>query len=74
MAGTIVHKAMAATPTLRVTIVNGGKSFTAIPTKKNEPPHNTDKVASITHSRSPIEVLIGDAIVNSSLVFLRKTA
>jgi len=63
---------MAAMPTLRVTIISGGKSFTATPTKKKEPPHNTDKVTSITHSRSPIEIFIGGVIVNSSLVFFQE--
>ena len=40
----------AANPTRKNTMVNAGKLLTKMPTKKNEPPHNTDNRSSISHS------------------------
>ena len=40
----------AARPTRSTTMVSGGSSLTAMPTKKNEPPHSTDNASSIAHS------------------------
>jgi hypothetical protein len=44
----------AASPTRSATMVNGGSAFTAMPVKKNEPPHSTDKASSIAHSAAVI--------------------
>lgn len=60
------HNAMAASPTLKATMVNGGRSATATPTKKKDPPHSMDRMISIAHSRAPMVVLIDDAIASSA--------
>ncbi|MFT5118801.1 MAG: hypothetical protein ACI9NY_002343, partial [Kiritimatiellia bacterium] len=57
---------IAASPTRKVTIVSGGNSATATPTKKKDAPHNTDRVTSISHSRRPMDVLIDDVIMKIS--------
>jgi hypothetical protein len=36
------NNAIAANPTRNVTMVKGGKTLTATPTKKNDPPHRMD--------------------------------
>jgi hypothetical protein len=61
---TIIHNVMAASPTRNVTIVRGGNSATATPTKKKDPPHSRDRVISISHSRIPMDVLIDDVTVS----------
>jgi hypothetical protein len=48
---------MDARATRHNTIVNGGISFTATPTKKKEPPHKIDKIAIRLHSFIPITLL-----------------
>jgi hypothetical protein len=73
MTKTIAHRAMAASPTRRVTMVSGGNSATATPTKKKEPPHNTDKAINISHSGAPMEVLIGDVALDFILDLTIKT-
>lgn len=67
MSSTILHNAMAANPTLRVTMVKGGKSATATPTKKNDPPQRTDNVIDMVHSKTLMEVLMDDVIVITTL-------
>jgi hypothetical protein len=62
MAMAIAHKVIAARPTRKATMVNGGKAVTATSTKKKEPPHSTDSVISISHSRAPIVRWIEDAM------------
>lgn len=65
----ILQSVMAAKPTLRVTMVRGGNSETATPTKKNYPPQRTDNAMSMIHSRAPMEVLMDYAIANTTLTF-----
>jgi len=52
------HRISAAILTRRVTIVSGGNSETATPTKKNEPPQSMDRDSSIPQSLSVITLLI----------------
>ncbi len=70
MTNAMLHNAMAAIPTLSKTIVSGGRSATAIPTKKNDPPHRMDRATNITHSRAPIDVFIVDIIVSTCPKFI----
>ncbi len=54
----IIHSMAAAMTTRRVTMVRGGSSVTATPTKKNEPPQRKDRDRSIAQSLEPIVWLI----------------
>jgi hypothetical protein len=47
---TETFRMMAASPTRKDTIVNGGNALTWTPMKKNEPPHSTDNSRSTSHS------------------------
>ena len=64
---TIPHKVIAAKPTLIRTIVSGGNSLTAKPTKKKEPPQTTDNNNSMLQSFAVIELVIVK-FMNSSLI------
>jgi hypothetical protein len=57
---TTSQSATAARPTRSATIVSAGRSPTAIPTKKNEPPHSSESRSSMIHSKAPMDVLIRD--------------
>ena len=57
-AASSVHKARAAMPTRRTTIVSGVSSLTATATKKNELPHSTESAMSIAHSSGPMVLFI----------------
>ena len=52
--GAQAHRMSAASHTRRATMVSGGSSLTATPTKKNEPPQKTESVSNIAHSRAVI--------------------
>ena len=58
---------IAAMATLRVTTENGGNSLTATPTKKKEPPHNTERIMSIAHTLKLIVRLMDVVIVGLTL-------
>lgn len=53
----------AASSARTVTIVSVGNSLTATPTKKNEPPHSTDKPSSMAHSSDDMGLFTGDGAV-----------
>ena len=59
---------MEAKPTLHKTIVSGVISFTAIPTKKNEPPHIIDRMKISPHSLIPMTLLM--LLLGDSPLFL----
>jgi hypothetical protein len=67
------HKANAAMPTLKVTIVRGGKSLTAIPTKKNEPPHIVESRMSIAHTFEFIDWEITEDITKTLKMTIRSS-
>jgi hypothetical protein len=58
---------MAAMPTRPRTIVKAGKSRTAIPLKKKDPPHSTESAINMAHSRAPMMVWTVDAAGNDML-------
>lgn len=62
----MIHKVIAAKPTLANTMVSGGSAETTSPTKKNELPQSTDNVNSITQTLGLIVVSIVGGIVTVS--------
>ena len=54
-----INSTIDARPTRMATMVSGGNSKTAMPTNRNDPPHNSDNSPSKPYSRAVILRLIG---------------